>query len=1262
MKVFYASKHNRWSWNGEEDSEGGSTFDLRKLNAASVSGDAILNPGPIRNVLYDFDFAQFYKVPNGSSGKYLSRGVMMVRDEYLAVYDDLADTGCTTACPVATFNWNRQTFGMWGEYYNNTDLADIPKTRMDNNIQFSWLAGKSPIEGIGSTYSVRWRSNIQPQYGENYTLSIAVNKGDKVRVWLEGALLVDQWTPAPATGVTTYTTSSFPAVADRYYALQVEYAHTDATVNAQPTLRWQSAHAGNAVIPLLRAYYRIGDLPDASPADASIYSIKGGTGDILNVVAGDPLASATALTSGGKTVGTKVNGAEYAYTSDAAFTYADAASGFTGKIGYARDNELAIFDGTAVHYGSFAIALPAGAAFGASAQKRDDDNIVGRIAGTATAQTVTVSAPSGFHLSGGVSVTIDNAPVTATVYGGSISFPVTVAPADGYKTYAIRASAATAGVDLAVTDIVYSPSAFAAGEPVTFTAVVANQGTVDTPGHTTHRVKFVVDGTTLYGTAFRSSIAPGRTVMVRADAPWTPSSAGTYTVTATIDDNGTIAESNETNNGTGKSVAVASAQPDLIVTDIQWPQAYRGKYLTENNAVAFKAVIRNVGKAATPAGTHRVGFQVDNGPTALWSTSFAASLAPGESQLATVTGGTYGAAWKAVFGTHSVKAIVDDLGAIGESNESNNVFSKSIQVGRSLLDANMDTSFASTTDATNPFVAASSATGGATRIVAVNGTDNAVEFRDNNDAGNAAGSTFSAQFGSGTRVVDRINEIFRRPAVSETVYFTLSFQAERTQISTAMVPTSTGVDIQTNLTGDAQLRFLLPLTGITTTAAYAHNEPGGSEVLEPIGKTDLAALRFAVVPNGGAKQISFLKLEFSVRVGGTGASEEAYVVDDIAVLEEGRNLLEGDFDAGMDSVGADRALPFAAAAGDTGGSAQLVSVAGDRNNRNTALEVTDTAAGSAGAGAATRYAGEIGGGVLLDRINAILALPSGSSPVDLVFAFDAERRAAGSSPTGAGIAAAVQFVTTADAAIEPMGSPAPSFYAAAAYGSDEAYGGETLQKVSDADVPAYRFTVVPDGGATVLKAIRLLVSVQVDAGSTPEAYAVDNFDVHEIASSSLTVSNDGFETGASSTANNWLRTNWIGSPTYSRGTDQAHDGTYSAKIVNAAFANGGWSKSDPADMLPVAANRTYAVGAWLRTDSVSAGTDEGAYVSAQFYDSANNAIGAAATSAFVTGTSDWTYRQVVLKAPAGAAKLRFDLRLRGTGTAWFDGAVARKDE
>ncbi|PKL57049.1 MAG: glycosyl hydrolase, partial [Methanomicrobiales archaeon HGW-Methanomicrobiales-6] len=47
----------------------------------------------------------------------------------------------------------------------------------------------------------------------------------------------------------------------------------------------------------------------------------------------------------------------------------------------------------------------------------------------------------------------------------------------------------------------------------------------------------------------------------------------------------------------------------------------------------------------------------------------------------TANGGTAGATWKATLGTHTVKANVDDVNRIAESNENNNVMSKEIVVG-----------------------------------------------------------------------------------------------------------------------------------------------------------------------------------------------------------------------------------------------------------------------------------------------------------------------------------------------------------------------------------------------------------------------------------------------------------------------------------------------------------------------------------------------------------------------------------------------------
>ncbi|NLN08764.1 MAG: glycosyl hydrolase, partial [Methanoculleus thermophilus] len=63
-----------------------------------------------------------------------------------------------------------------------------------------------------------------------------------------------------------------------------------------------------------------------------------------------------------------------------------------------------------------------------------------------------------------------------------------------------------------------------------------------------------------------------------------------------------------------------------------------------------------------------------------WSDTHTGSLAPGASITLTANGGSVGATWKAITGTHTVKATVDDVNRIAESNENNNIMSKVIVV------------------------------------------------------------------------------------------------------------------------------------------------------------------------------------------------------------------------------------------------------------------------------------------------------------------------------------------------------------------------------------------------------------------------------------------------------------------------------------------------------------------------------------------------------------------------------------------------------
>jgi hypothetical protein len=117
-----------------------------------------------------------------------------------------------------------------------------------------------------------------------------------------------------------------------------------------------------------------------------------------------------------------------------------------------------------------------------------------------------------------------------------------------------------------------------------------------------------------------------------------------------------------------------------VVTNVSWNPANPAT----GSSVTLSATIKNQGDAPTPAGVkHGVIFTFDDGAAGpgVWSDTHMQAIAPGASVTLTATGGSAGATWKAVSGTHTVKANVDDVNRIAESNEANNVMSKQIVVG-----------------------------------------------------------------------------------------------------------------------------------------------------------------------------------------------------------------------------------------------------------------------------------------------------------------------------------------------------------------------------------------------------------------------------------------------------------------------------------------------------------------------------------------------------------------------------------------------------
>lgn len=242
--------------------------------------------------------------------------------------------------------------------------------------------------------------------------------------------------------------------------------------------------------------------------------------------------------------------------------------------------------------------------------------------------------------------------------------------------------------DLIVTDISWNPASPAAGNAVTFSATIKNQGTGATPAGVVHGVGFQIDGagTTLWSDNYTTSIPAGSSVTLTVNGgtsgPAWAAVSGSHSIQAWVDDVNRMAESNEGNNQYTETVNVSGGgggggTPDLIVTDITTSPA---SPLT-GNPVVFSAVVKNQGTGATPAGTIiGVSFSVD-GTQVSWSDNTSSSLAAGATVTLTANGGPSGsAAWPATTGNHTVLAWVDDVSRISETNESNNQYSESLAV------------------------------------------------------------------------------------------------------------------------------------------------------------------------------------------------------------------------------------------------------------------------------------------------------------------------------------------------------------------------------------------------------------------------------------------------------------------------------------------------------------------------------------------------------------------------------------------------------
>ncbi|MBN2132847.1 MAG: hypothetical protein JW741_25325 [Sedimentisphaerales bacterium] len=141
--------------------------------------------------------------------------------------------------------WTFATLGPGGgakaQYFRGKDLAGDPVlSQIEDAIDHPWGSGEV-VAGISDQVSARWTANLEAPFTETFTL--IATSDDGVRLWLDGRLLIDNWTNHG----TRDDYARVDLVAGQYYGVRMEWYEDGGGAVAQ--LSWQSESIPRQIIP-----------------------------------------------------------------------------------------------------------------------------------------------------------------------------------------------------------------------------------------------------------------------------------------------------------------------------------------------------------------------------------------------------------------------------------------------------------------------------------------------------------------------------------------------------------------------------------------------------------------------------------------------------------------------------------------------------------------------------------------------------------------------------------------------------------------------------------------------------------------------------------------------------------------------------------------------------------------------------------------------------------------------------------------------------
>ncbi|MGE3820555.1 MAG: PA14 domain-containing protein, partial [Isosphaeraceae bacterium] len=131
--------------------------------------------------------------------------------------------------------------GLTATYYDGLNLSAPRLSRVDAAVNFTWGMG-APGSGFNADrFSARWAGAVEVPATGTYTFSTLADDG--VRLWVDGRLIIDNWTAHPP----TEDFGLISLAAGRKYDLVLEYFESGGWSTC--VLSWSSPALAKQVIP-----------------------------------------------------------------------------------------------------------------------------------------------------------------------------------------------------------------------------------------------------------------------------------------------------------------------------------------------------------------------------------------------------------------------------------------------------------------------------------------------------------------------------------------------------------------------------------------------------------------------------------------------------------------------------------------------------------------------------------------------------------------------------------------------------------------------------------------------------------------------------------------------------------------------------------------------------------------------------------------------------------------------------------------------------